>query len=64
MLTRMFLLLEHHPRVTTLLSAVISNSAADHHLNTDDTQILLLFSVLDFSHDLTHLENTVTNVSN
>jgi len=30
----------------------------------DDTQHLSSFSALDFSHDITHLENTITNVSN
>jgi len=27
----------------------------------DDTQLLLSFSALDFSHNITHLENTITN---
>jgi len=48
---------------TTPLSTVISNSAANHHLYVDDTQLLLSFSALDFSHNITHLENTITNVS-
>jgi len=30
----------------------------------DDTQLLLSFSALDFSHNVTHLENTIINVSN
>jgi len=50
--------------LTTPLSTVISNSAANHHLFADDTQLILSFSALDFSHNITHLENTITNVSN
>jgi len=45
----------------------IYNSAANHHLYADDTQLPLLFSALissHFSHNITHLENTVTNVFN
>jgi len=49
---------------TTPLSTVISNSSANHQLYGDDTQLLLSFSALDFSHNITHLEHTVTNVSN
>jgi len=49
---------------TTPLSTVISNSAANHHLYADDTQLLLSFSALDFSHNITHIENTTANVSN
>jgi len=49
---------------TTPLSTVIFNSAANHHLYVDDTQLLLSFSVLDFSHNITHLEYTITNVYN
>jgi len=49
---------------TTHLSTVISNSSANHLLYADDTQLLLSFSALDFSHNITHLENTITNVSN
>jgi len=44
---------------TTPLSTVISNYSAN-HLYADDTQILLSFSALDFSHNITHLENTIT----
>jgi len=43
---------------TTPLSTVISNSSANHQLYDDDTQLLLSFSALDFSHNITHLENT------
>jgi len=58
-------LLLYSSSYTPLLSVgVISNSAANHHLYTDDTQLLLIFSALDFSHNITHLENTTTNVSN
>jgi len=49
---------------TTPLSTVISTSSANHHLYACDTQLLLSFSALDFSHNITHLENTITNVSN
>jgi len=49
---------------TTPLSTVISNSSANHHQYADDTQLLLSFSALDFSRNITHLENTITNVSN
>jgi len=49
---------------TTHLSTVISNSAANHHLYADDTQLLISFSALDYSHNITHLENTLANVSN
>jgi len=41
---------------TAPLSTVISNSSANHKLHAEDTQ--LLFSALDFSHNITHLENT------
>jgi len=43
---------------------VISNSAANHHLYAEDTQLNLSFSALDSSHNITHLENTIANVSN
>jgi len=49
---------------TPPLSSVISNSSANHQLYADDTQLLSSFSALDFSHNITHLENTITNVSN
>jgi len=49
---------------TTPLSTVISNSSANHNLYDDNTQLLLSLSALDFSHNITHLENTVINVSN
>jgi len=49
---------------TPPFSTVISNSAANHPLYADDTQLLLSFSALNFSHNITHLENTITNVSN
>jgi len=47
---------------TTPLSTVISNYSANHQLYADDTQLLLSFSAVDFSHNITHLENTITNV--
>jgi len=37
------------------LGTVIS---PNHHLYADDTQLLISFSVLDFSHNITQLENT------
>jgi len=37
---------------------------ANHHIYADDTQLLLLFSALDFSHRINHLENTIANISN
>jgi len=49
---------------TASLSTVISNSSENHHLHADDTQLRLSFPALDFSHNITHLENTITNVSN
>jgi len=49
---------------TTPHSTVISNSSANHQLYAIDTQLLLSFSALDFSHIITHLENTITYVSN
>jgi len=49
---------------TNPLNTVISNSSAKHNLYADDTQLLLSFSALDFSHNITHLENTITNVAN
>ena len=47
---------------TTPLSTVISNSSANHHLYADDTQLPLSFSAADFSYNITHLENTISNV--
>ena len=49
---------------TTPLSTVISNSSANHHLYADDTQLFLSFSASDFSHNITHLERTISNISN
>jgi len=49
---------------TTPLSTVISNSSANHQFYADDTQLLLPFSALDFSHNIIHLENTLTNIAN
>jgi len=48
---------------TSLLS-VLSYNSSNHLLYADDTQLLLSFSAFDFSHISTHVENTVTNVSN
>jgi len=47
---------------TTPLSrpTVISNSSANH---ADNTQLLLQFLALNLSHNITRLENTITNVS-
>jgi len=49
---------------TTPLSTIISDSATDHHLYADDTQLFLSFSAVDLSQNITHLENTIANVSN
>jgi len=49
---------------TTPLSKVISNASTNHQRYADDTQLLLSFSALDFSHNITHLENTITNAAN
>jgi len=49
---------------TTPLSTVISYSSANHILYAEDTQLLISFSALNFSHNITHLENTITNVCN
>jgi len=49
---------------TTPLSTVISNSSTNHQLYADDTQLLLSFFALDLSPNITHLENTITNVAN
>ena len=49
---------------TTPLSTLISNSSVDHHLYADDTQLFLSFSAADFSHNINHLENTISSVSN
>jgi len=35
-------------------SVLSSNSAANHNLYADDTQLLLSFSALDFSRNITH----------
>ena len=47
---------------TTPLSTVISNSSANHHLYADDTQLFLSFSAADFAHNISHLEQTISNV--
>jgi Reverse transcriptase (RNA-dependent DNA polymerase) len=50
---------------TTPLSTVISNLSANHHLYAGDTQLFLTFSApLDFSHNITLLENSISDVSN
>ena len=49
---------------TTPLSTVISNSSANHHLYADDTQLFLSFSATDFTHNISHLEQTISNVYN
>jgi len=48
---------------TTPLSNVKYNSAANHQLYVNDTQPLLSFSALDFSHENIHLEIIIANVS-
>ena len=49
---------------TTPLSTVISNSSAHHQLYADDTQLFISFSAADFAHNISHLEQTISNVSN
>ena len=49
---------------TTPLSQVISDSSSSHKLYADDTQLYLSFSAGDFSHNIAHLEQTVSNVYN
>ena len=48
---------------TTPLSTVISNSSALHQLYADDTQLFISFSAADFAYKITHLEQTISNVS-
>jgi len=54
----------HFILYTTPLSTFTSTSSANHQLYADDTQLLLSFSAQDFSHNITHLENTIANVAN
>ena len=49
---------------TTPLSTVISHSSAHHQLYADDTQLYISFSAADFAQNITHLEQTISNVSN
>ena len=51
-------------RYTTPLSIVISDSSPNHKLYADDTQLYISFSAADFSHNIAHLEQTVSNVYN
>jgi len=39
-------------------------SSANYQLYADDTQVLLSFSALDFSHNITHHKTIITNVAN
>ena len=48
----------------TPLSQVISDSSSSHKLYADDTQLYLSFSAVDFSHNIAHLEQTVSNIYN
>ena len=47
---------------TTPLRKVISDSSSSHKLYPDDTQLYISFSAADFSHNIAHLEQTVSNV--
>ena len=46
---------------TTPLSKVISDSSLSQKLYADDTQLNMSFSAADFSHNIAHLEQTVSN---
>jgi Reverse transcriptase (RNA-dependent DNA polymerase) len=48
---------------TTPLSTLISQSSAQRQLFADDTQLFLSFSAAGFSFNITHLEQTVSTVS-
>lgn len=48
---------------TTPLSTLISQSSVQHQLFADDTQLFLSFSASDFSFNITHLEQTISKVS-
>jgi len=49
---------------TTPLSKVISDSSASHKLYADDTQLHLSFSAVDYSNNMAHHENTISNFYN
>jgi len=49
---------------TRLFSVLSFNSATNHHLYADDTQLFLSFSAGIFSCNITHLANTIANVAN
>ena len=49
---------------TTLLGKVISDSSSSHKPYADDTQLYMSFSAVDLSHNIVHLEQTVSNVHN
>jgi hypothetical protein len=48
---------------TTPLSSLISHSTVNHHLYADDTQLFVSFSSLNFSANILHLQDTISNVS-
>jgi len=48
---------------TTPLSSLLSDSSVKHHLYTDDTQLFISFSPLDFTLNIAHLKNTIDNAS-
>jgi hypothetical protein len=48
---------------TTPLSTVISESSTHHQLYADDTQLFLSFSAADFAYNITHIEQTISKVS-
>ena len=48
---------------TTPLSSLISHSTVNHHLYADDTQLFVSFYSLNFSANILHLQDTISNVS-
>jgi hypothetical protein len=49
---------------TTSLNTIVSKSAANDHLYTDDTQLYMSFPAIHFCHNISHLENIISLVEN